>query len=56
MTNTNFQIPETTENFADLLNEQFGENSLTGSVVKGTIIRLSSDFAMVDVGLKSEGP
>ena len=55
MTNTNFQIPETTENFADLLNEQFGENSLTGSVVKGTIIRLSSDFAMVDVGLKSEG-
>ena len=44
-----------TENFEDLLNEQFGENSLVGSVVKGTIIRLTPDFAMVDVGLKSEG-
>ena len=55
MTNAEFKIPETTENFADLLNEQFGENSLTGSVVKGTVIRLTPDFAMVDVGLKSEG-
>ena len=55
MTNTEFKIPETTENFAELLNEQFGENSITGSVVKGTIIRLTPDFAMVDVGLKSEG-
>ena len=33
----------------------FGENGLVGSVVKGTIIRLTPDFAMVDVGLKSEG-
>ena len=44
-----------TENFDELLNEQFGENGLVGSVVKGTIIRLTPDFAMVDVGLKSEG-
>ena len=55
MTNAEFKIPETTENFAELLNEQFGDNSLTGSVVKGTVIRLTPDFAMVDVGLKSEG-
>ena len=55
MINTEFKIPETTENFADLLNEQFGENSLTGSVVKGTVIRVTDDFATVDVGLKSEG-
>ena len=55
MTNAEFKIPETTENFAELLNEQFGEDSLTGSVVKGTVIRLTPDFAMVDVGLKSEG-
>jgi small subunit ribosomal protein S1 len=55
MTNTEFQIPEATENFEDLLNEQFGDKGIVGSVVKGTIIRLSDDFATVDVGLKSEG-
>ncbi|MBQ9235624.1 MAG: 30S ribosomal protein S1 [Alphaproteobacteria bacterium] len=55
MTNTEFKIPETNENFEELLNEQFGDNGITGSVVKGTIIRLTSDFATVDVGLKSEG-
>ena len=55
MTNIEFKIPETTENFEALLNEQFGDNGITGSVVKGTIIRLTDDFATVDVGLKSEG-
>ncbi len=55
MTNTEFKIPEMTENFEELLNEQFGDNGITGSVVKGTIIRLTPDFATVDVGLKSEG-
>ena len=55
MTNTEFKIPETNENFEELLNEQFGDNGITGSVVKGTIIRLTPDFATVDVGLKSEG-
>ena len=35
--------------------EQFGDKGITGSVVKGTIIRLTPDFAIVDVGLKSEG-
>ena len=55
MINTEFKIPEMTESFEDLLNEKFGENGITGSVVKGTIIRITPDFAMVDVGLKSEG-
>ncbi len=55
MTNTEFKIPETTESFEELLNEQFGDRGIVGSVVKGTIIRLSDDFATVDVGLKSEG-
>ena len=27
MTNTEFKIPETNENFEELLNEQFGENA-----------------------------
>ena len=48
-------IPEMTENFADLLNEQFGDNGIVGTVMKGTVIRVTSDFATVDVGLKSEG-
>jgi len=52
---TEFKIPETTENFEELLNEQFGDKGIVGSVVKGTIIRLTDDFATIDVGLKSEG-
>lgn len=55
MTNTEFKIPETTENFADLLNEQFGDKGIVGSVVKGTIINIDDDYVTVDVGLKSEG-
>ena len=55
MINTEVKIPEMTENFEALLNEQFGDNGITGSVVKGTIIKINDDFATVDVGLKSEG-
>ena len=55
MNNTEVKIPEMTENFEALLNEQFGDNGITGSVVKGTIIKINDDFATVDVGLKSEG-
>lgn len=44
-----------TENFADLLNEQFGDKGILGSVVKGTIVKVTPDFVTVDVGLKSEG-
>ena len=55
MMNTEFKMPEMTEDFEALLNEQFGNNGITGSVVKGTIIRVTPDFATVDVGLKSEG-
>ncbi|MFI3241001.1 MAG: 30S ribosomal protein S1 [Alphaproteobacteria bacterium] len=50
-----FQIPETTESFEALFNEQFGEKGIIGSVVKGTVVKLSPDFVTVDVGLKSEG-
>lgn len=55
MNNTAFKIPETTESFESLLNEQFGENGIIGSVVTGTVIKLTPDFVTVDVGLKSEG-
>jgi len=53
--NTEFQVPETKEVFADLLKEQMGDQHFAGSVVKGTIVRITPDFVMVDVGLKSEG-
>lgn len=55
MTNTEFKIPETTESFEQLLNEQFGDKGIVGTVVKGTIIALPEDYVTVDVGLKSEG-
>ncbi len=55
MTNTEFKIPETTESFEELLNEQFGDKGIVGAVVKGTIINVNDDFVTVDVGLKSEG-
>lgn len=48
-------MPEMTESFADLLNEQFGDNGILGTVVKGTIVKVSDDYVTVDVGLKSEG-
>lgn len=47
---------EITENFADLLEESFGSRkSLEGTVAKGMIVGIRNDFAIVDVGLKSEG-
>jgi small subunit ribosomal protein S1 len=44
------------EDFATLLDEMLGANTgFAGSVVSGKIIRIDDDFAVVDVGLKSEG-
>jgi len=44
------------ESFADLLDESLGRSGgLEGSVIKGTVISVEGDFALVDVGLKSEG-
>ena len=45
-----------TENFAELLNESLGpETRFEGRVVKGSVIDLDNDTALIDVGLKSEG-
>ena len=44
------------EDFASLLDETLGRDTgFDGSVVTGRIIRLTDEFAIVDVGLKSEG-
>lgn len=42
--------------FSKLLNEVLGpQKSFDGSVVKGRVIGVDSEFVMIDVGLKSEG-
>ena len=44
------------ESFADLLEESFAKNlKIEGSVVKGKVVSIENDIALVDVGLKSEG-
>jgi small subunit ribosomal protein S1 len=44
------------ESFAALLDESLGSGEgLEGTVVKGTVIAIENDFALIDVGLKSEG-
>ncbi len=44
------------EDFASLLDEQLGRDAgFEGSVVTGRVVRLTDEYAIVDVGLKSEG-
>jgi small subunit ribosomal protein S1 len=44
------------EDFAALLDESFGSNdAMEGSVIKGTVVAIEKDMAVVDVGLKTEG-
>ncbi len=46
----------TREDFAALLEESFAKSDLVeGSVVKGTVVAIEKDVAIVDVGLKVEG-
>ena len=58
MTDTT-QAPEGadfSEIFADLLEESLQDNSsLERTVIKGTVVSVDSDHALIDVGLKSEG-
>jgi small subunit ribosomal protein S1 len=43
------------EDFAAMLDESFGEGHQEGSVVKGTVVGIEKDMAVIDVGLKTEG-
>ncbi len=44
------------EDFAALLEETFGGGNLSeGSVIKGTVVGIEKDMAVIDVGLKTEG-
>ncbi|HYC25613.1 MAG TPA: 30S ribosomal protein S1 [Roseiarcus sp.] len=55
MTNTSAHAP-TREDFAALLTETYGENeAFEGAVIKGKIVAIEKDMAVIDVGLKTEG-
>ena len=44
------------EDFAALLNESYGGNdALEGTVIKGIVVAIEKDVAIIDVGLKTEG-
>ena len=46
----------TREDFAKLLEESFTQGGLMeGTVVKGTVVGLEKDVAVIDVGAKTEG-
>jgi small subunit ribosomal protein S1 len=46
----------TREDFAKLIDESFSDGHLEeGSVVKGTVVAIERDHAVIDVGLKTEG-
>src|ERR1041385_1643591 len=46
----------TREDFAAMLDEAFGEGNLQeGTVVKGKVVGLEKDMALIDVGAKTEG-
>ncbi|HUL04708.1 MAG TPA: 30S ribosomal protein S1 [Candidatus Acidoferrum sp.] len=56
MQKTTASTPPAKENFAALLQESFGgSGGLEGSVLKGTVVSIEGDTALIDVGLKSEG-
>jgi small subunit ribosomal protein S1 len=44
------------DEFESMLEESFGQvTSIEGSVVKGIVVEVENDHALIDVGLKSEG-
>src|SRR5918911_57954 len=50
------QMTPSREDFAALLNESLArEDVLEGSVVKGKVVAIEKDMAVIDVGLKMEG-
>ena len=46
----------TREDFTALLNETYGaDEAFEGTVVKGRVVAIEKDMAVIDVGLKTEG-
>jgi small subunit ribosomal protein S1 len=58
MASAGSQLKDRTEStdFASLLTESMkGQTRIAGSVINGTVVEVTDDFVVVDVGLKSEG-
>jgi small subunit ribosomal protein S1 len=56
MANTQSGFAPTRDDFAAMLDASFGEaDALEGSVIKGIVVALEKDMAVIDVGLKTEG-
>ena len=56
MTSTADSFAPTRDDFAALLDESFSENeAFEGSVVKGIVVAIEKDVAVIDIGLKTEG-
>ena len=44
------------EDFASLLDESYGANeAFEGSVIRGIVVGIEKDVAVIDIGLKTEG-
>src|ERR1700726_5241696 len=49
-------LAPTREDFTALLNETYGEDeAFEGTVVKGRVVAIEKDMAVIDCGLKTEG-
>ena len=49
-------LAPTREDFTALLNETYGDDeAFEGTVVKGKVVAIEKDMAVIDVGLKTEG-
>jgi len=56
LANTASALNPTREDFAALLEESFGSSDMQeGAVIKGKIVGIENDLAIIDVGLKTEG-
>ncbi len=56
MANTQSGFAPSRDDFAAMLDASFGEaDALEGSVIKGIVVAIEKDMAVIDVGLKTEG-
>jgi len=56
LANTSSALNPSREDFAALLEQSFLDSNMQeGSVIKGTIVGIENDLAIIDVGLKTEG-
>ena len=56
MSASSISLTPSRDDFEALLNESYGENeAFEGTVVKGTVVAIEKDVAVIDIGLKTEG-